>query len=152
LWWLVAGFGFAQLLCALLGAIGDRDALVDQLLSDMARRDAEFALTRSTAQLFLYAGLLIAVVIGVVVCTVVLVVAYQMRRGRGWARTILTVLGSFLVVLAVPSVFGLGTATGAVAVLAGGLAILGGVAAAGAIVLMHRRESNSYFLPGPPVR
>lgn len=152
LWWAVAGFGLAQLLCALLGAVGDRDALVDQLLSDMARRDPEFTLGRSTAQLFLYAGLVIAVLIGVVLCTVVLVVAYQMRRGRGWARSILTVLGSFLVILAVPSVFGLGTATGALAVVAGGFAILGGVAAAGAIVLMHRKESNSYFLQGPPVR
>jgi hypothetical protein len=152
LWWAVAGFGLAQLVCAMLGALGDRDAIVDQLLTDMARRDPDVALSRNTAELFVFAGLVLAVVIGVVLAAFVLLVAHQMRRGRMWARTVLTGLGSVLVVLAVPAVFGLGVATGAVAIVTGALGILGAVAAAGAIVLMHRKDSNSYFLPPPRVR
>jgi hypothetical protein len=152
LWWVAAAFGLAQLVCAMISALGERDEIIDQLLADMARRDPELVLSRATAELFVFAGLVIAVVIGIVLAAVVLLIAYQMRRGRPWARTVLTMLGSILVVFAVPALFGLGTATGAVGMLTGALAILGGVAAAGAIFLMHRKDSNTYFLSGPRVR
>ena len=150
LWWAVAGFGIAHLVCALADAYGQRDQFVDQLAADLAGRDPEMALSRETTELLLYASFGIAVVLGLIVAALVLVIAYQMRRGRAWARTVLTILGVFLVMLAVPALFGLGVATGLPAVLSGALAILEGVAAAGAIVLMHRRDSNAYFLGRPP--
>lgn len=151
LWWVAAGFGLAQLICAMIGALGDRDRIIDQLLADMARRDPEVVLSRTTAELFIFAGLVLAVVIGIVLAAIVLLIAYQMRKGRQWARTVLTMFGSILVVFAVPALLGLGTASGAFGMLTGALAILGGVAAAGAIFLMHRKDSNAYFFPGPRV-
>lgn len=73
-----------------------------------------------------------------------------MSRGKNWARMLLTFCGVFMLVSAIPVIFGLGGDGGAATLLFGGAEILQAVAAVGAIVMMHRKESNPYFLRFPP--
>lgn len=152
LWWAVVGLSLAQVLVSLGGVLADRDAYIDQLAHDLSARDPNLAATRSTIELVLYGGIAIGVAIGVALAALTVLVAVQMRRGKTWARTVLTMAGTFLVFLAVPALLGLGDTTGIASMISGGLAILAAVAAAGAIVLMHRRASNEFFVTRPPIR
>ena len=152
LWWAVVGLSLAQVLVAIGGVLLDRDAYVDQLAHDLSARDPNLAATRPTIELVLYGGIAVGVALGVGLAALTLLLATQMRRGKAWARTVLTMAGTFLVLLAVPSLFGIGDAVGVASIVSGGLAILAAVAAAGAIVLMHRRASNEFFVTRPPIR
>jgi len=152
LWWAVVALSLAQVLVALAGVLLDRDAYIDQLARDLSARDPSLTATRSTIELVLYGGIAVGVAIGVALGALTLLMAVQMRRGKAWARTVLTMAGTFLVLLAVPSLFGLGETTGAASMISGGLAILAAVAAVGAIVMMHRRASNEFFVTRPPIR
>ena len=68
-----------------------------------------------------------------------------MRHGRLWARMVLTMIGTITVVVALPQLFALGVDGGALSSVSGVAAVLQGVLSAGAIYLMHRKESNEYF-------
>ncbi len=68
-----------------------------------------------------------------------------MRKGKNWARMLLTMAGVFTVFSALPTGSAPGRASGTAALLMGGRGNLQAVAAIGAIVLMHRKESNAYF-------
>jgi hypothetical protein len=50
----------------------------------------------------------------------------------------------------VPVLFGIGSDGSGTALALGGVQILQAVVAVGAVVLMHRKDSNSYFLRLPP--
>ena len=69
----------------------------------------------------------------------------RMRAGKLWARMLLTVIGSFIVFTTILDLFAIASSAGAMDVVMSVLSIGQGVLAAGAIYLMHRRESNEYF-------
>ena len=72
-----------------------------------------------------------------------------MSRGKNWARMLLTFCGVFMLVSAIPVIFGLGGDGGAATLLFGGAEILQAVAAVGAIVMMHRKSPIRTFFVSP---
>jgi hypothetical protein len=146
LWWGIAGFGIVNLMATIVTAIGQRGTYAQQLLDDMRARDPKVALKLSDVELLVTAGFLGSAFVGLAVAGLVLLVAHKMRKGRFWARTLLTAIGAILVIVAVPTLFGLGDAHGPMAVVMGGAAIVQAVLAGGAIVLTHRPDANDYFV------
>ncbi|MCL2536469.1 MAG: hypothetical protein FWE39_20090 [Nocardiaceae bacterium] len=153
LWFVVAALGVVYLVAALLFVYSDRTSFVDQLMDEFAKQP-DMTVTRSQAEQLLVVGLVITgVFLTVVLGGLTALFAFKMRKGKNWARMLLTMAGAFTVLSAIPTVFGAGAATGTAALVMGGAGILQAVVAVGAIVLMHRKESNEYFLnlpPGPP--
>ncbi|MFC4605155.1 hypothetical protein [Rhodococcus kronopolitis] len=144
----VAGLAVVNLIATLAVAIGDRASFADQLVRDIRAQDEAVEITRSTAEGLLLIGFGLTAVLGLVLIGVYLLFAFKMRAGRNWARMVVTMIAVMMVFVAIPTVFGLGAAGGAAAVVAGGAGILQAVLAVGAVILMHRADSNRYFLPG----
>lgn len=142
----VAALGVVNMIASLLSVYSDRDTYVDQLLADVAAQDASIHIGRDTAQSLLVVGLGVTALIGLGVTALYLLFVFKMRAGRNWARMLVTIIGVMTVFFAIPTVFGL-VGSGGAALVAGGAGILQAVASVGAIVLMHRAESNRYFLP-----
>ncbi|WP_242676761.1 hypothetical protein [Rhodococcus sp. ABRD24] len=146
LWFVVAALGIVYLVSALAFVYGDRTAFVDQLMDEVAKQP-DVDLSRSQAEQLLVVGLVITgIFLSVVLTGLLALFDFKMRKGKNWARMLLTMVGVFTVFSAIPTVFGIGAATGPAALVMGGAGILQAVAAIGAIVLMHRKESNEYFL------
>lgn len=152
LWFVVAALGIVYLVAALAFAYGDRDAFVDQVVDELAKQSDTVLARADVEQLFVFAIIATGVFLSVVLTGLLTLFAFKMRRGRNWARMLLTMIGVFTVFSAIPTIFGIGAGTGPAALMMGGAGILQAVAAIGAIVLMHRKESNEYFLNLPPAR
>ncbi|MCZ4274874.1 hypothetical protein [Rhodococcoides yunnanense] len=146
LWWGVAGLGVMSLVLTLLAVSGARSVFAQQLIDDVRAQDASLSLTLETAEGYLIGALVVMFILGVGFAALFVYWVEKMRHGRMWARTVLTMIGTVTVVMALPQLFAFGVDGGAVSVLAGVAAILQGVLAAGAIYLMHRKESNKYFV------
>nr|WP_240931057.1 hypothetical protein [Rhodococcus sp. B10] len=146
LWWGVALLGTINLLATLVVVYGERSVFAQQLVDDIKAQDASIPLTLDTAENYLIAALVVMVLIAAGFAALFLYWVNKMRTGRMWARMVLTMIGTATVVLTVPQLFGFGANDGAMAIVLGVAGILQGVLAAGAIYLMHRRESNEYFL------
>ncbi|WFR73760.1 hypothetical protein P9209_09455 [Prescottella defluvii] len=152
LWFVVAALGVVYLVAALLFVYSDRTSFVDQLMDEFAKQP-DVTVTRSQAEQLLVFGLVsTGVILTLVLGGLTVLFDFKMRKGKNWARMILTMAGAFTVLSAIPTVFGAGAATGTAALVMGGAGILQAVVAVGAIVLMHRKESNEYFLNLPAVR
>ena len=147
LWWGVAACGLVNLLASLWAVLGDRDKYASQLREDMLARDPKAGLSEGTVNILFVGSLGVAVVLGILIAAVVLLIAHLMRKGRNWARQVLTFIGLLLVFFAVPPLLGLGADNGTVGWIAGAAGIVQAVLAAGSIFLMHRKSSNGYFLP-----
>lgn len=147
----VAVLGVVNMIASLLAVHADRATYVDQLLLDVAAQDAGMQIGRDTAETLMVVGLGLTALIGLGVTALYLLFVHKMRAGRNWARMLVTMIGVMMVFVAVPTLFGLGAGGGAVMV-AGGASILQAVLSVGAIVLMHRGDSNRYFMPGLPPR
>lgn len=151
LWFVVAALGVVYLVAALLFVNSDRVSFVDQLMDEFAKQQIDPLPTRAEVDQLLTLGLIgTGVLLTLVLGGLTVLFAFKMRKGRNWARMLLTMAGVFTVFSALPTVFGAGPGGGAAALLMGGAGILQAVAAIGAIVLMHRKESNAYFLNRPP--
>lgn len=153
LWWVVAALGLLQLFVVLPVIWGDKDTYIDELMNDPSVAELEGEFTRETAETILLVGFGVTVVLALILTAVFVLFVHFMRKGRNWARHVLTFVGVFLAVQAIPVLFGIGTGDGGLGmVLYGGVQILQAVTIVGAIVLMHRRESSNYFLkvPLPP--
>lgn len=151
LWWVVAALGLLQLFVAIPVIWADKDSFIDQLMDDPRVAEMEGEFTRDTAETLLMAGFGVVVVVALLFTAVFVLFVHFMRRGKNWARMVLTLLGVILAVQAVPVLFGLGAGDGGLGIIVmGGVQILQAVAIVGAIFLMHRKESNSYFLKLPP--
>lgn len=144
----VAGLGVVNLFATLATALGDRANFADQLVRDVRAQDETVEITRSTAEGLLLIGFGLTAVLGLILTGVYLLFVFKMRAGRNWARMLVTMIGVMTVFVAIPTVFGLGAVGGAAAVVAGGAGILQAVLSVGAVVLMHRADSNRYFMPG----
>lgn len=146
LWMGVVGLGLISMVLGLWVLFSDRDAFLDQLLADMQAADQSVALTAETADGVLVTALVLSLLLGVLIAGLVLLVVKKMREGKLWARTVLTAVGVIVVVTTLPTLFGLGSLGGGIVVVTSVLGILQAVLAAGAVYLMHRRESLEYFL------
>ncbi|NLE79372.1 MAG: hypothetical protein GX610_07255 [Rhodococcus sp.] len=150
LWWVVAALGLLQFFVSIPAIWGERDTFIDQLMNDPSIAELEGDFTRETAETVLMASFGVAAVLALIVTGVFVLFVHFMRKGKNWARFVLTFLGIILVFSTLPVLFGFGAGEGAAAVLLGGVQILQAVIIVGAIVLMHRRESSNYFLKVPP--
>lgn len=92
------------------------------------------------------AGLVYAIsgVFVVVIASVVFTFLLLMRQGYRWARTLLSGGGAATVVYAVTNVFGVERPTAA-AVAYAVTAIVGSVAIAGGLYLLHRKDAHEFF-------
>ncbi|TXG92899.1 hypothetical protein DW322_19515 [Rhodococcus rhodnii] len=153
MWWLVAALGILQGFAALAIVSGDRSSFVDTMLADPALAEAGVDVDRARMESLFGVGMGIVGLVIVAVTALFLVFVRSMARDRNWARMVLTMLGVLMVFTSIPVLFGLGGGAlpgGAdgMGLAMGAVQILQAVAAVGAIVLMHRKESNLYFLPG----
>lgn len=146
LWWGVALLGMINLVVTLFVVYGDKSVFAQQLVDDVEAQDASIALSVESAEGYLTAALVVMVLIGAGFGALFVFWVNKMRMGRMWARMLLTMIGTVTVVLSIPQLFGFGSNDGATAIVLGVVGILQGVLAAGAIYLMHRKESNEYFL------
>ncbi|RVW01171.1 hypothetical protein [Rhodococcus xishaensis] len=152
LWLVVAALGVVQLVAALLFIYNDRASFIDQLVDDVASQSGQ-DLTRAQAEQLMAIGLVgTGILLTVVLGGLTVLFAFKMRRGRNWARMLLTMAGAFVLFSALQTIVGAGPASGTAALVMGGAGILQAVMAVGAIVLMYRQGSNEYFGKLPPSR
>ncbi len=146
LWIVVIGLGVASMLVGLWSIWSDRGVFVDALMTDLTAQDPSLALPPETADTVLTVAMGFALAFAAAIAALVWLAVRKMRAGKLWARAVLTGIGVVVVVTTLPSLFGLGGVSGTVAVVTTILGILQAVAAAGAVYLMHRRESTEYFV------
>ncbi|WP_433198650.1 hypothetical protein ACQP1G_04520 [Nocardia sp. CA-107356] len=144
LWWGVIGFGVVQLGGSIAAAVRQRGEFAQKMYDQVHASDPNF--TMASAELMVSLAFVVGVVIGLALAALVLLFVHQMVRGKLWARTLLTAIGVWLVLVAIGTLFALESVTGAASLVAGGAAIVQGVLAAGAVYLGHRPDSTAYFL------
>jgi Mn2+/Fe2+ NRAMP family transporter len=143
----VAALGVVNLLASLAAVYGDRATYVDQLTRDLRAQDPTLDVSASTVEALVLVGLGLSALVGLGITGLYLLFVFKMRSGRNWARMLVTMAGVLTVFVAVPTLFGLGAGGGAAVMISGGAGILQAVLSVGAVVLMHRADSNRYFLP-----
>lgn len=146
LWLGVIALGVVSMLIGLYTVFVDRDAFLEGFLADLEAQDPSLVLPPDTADDVVLTALVLAALFALGFAALILLVVRKMRAGKLWARSVLTVIGVVITVTTVPTLFGLGSVAEATAVVTSVLGILQAVAAAGAVYLMHRRESTEYFL------
>ena len=149
LWCGVLILGIVSTVTSLAVMWRDRQAFVDQLMDQMPEMSGSEAMTRDDWLALIPFGLGAAAVGSFVILGLLYLVVRQMRRGKNWARMLLTLVGVFMTLSTVPTLFGVGAGAGVEGWVLGIVGILQAVLTVGAIVLMHRRESNLYFLRIP---
>ncbi len=92
---------------------------------------------------------ILTVVFGLAIVGLLYLAVRKMCKGKNWARMALTMIGVFMTLSTLPTVFGVGVGGGGSGLALGVISIVQAVLTVGAIVLMHRRESNAYFLRLP---
>lgn len=148
LWAAIVLLGVVTAVLMTVMLIQDSDTLAQEWLRQMAQLDPEANPDEQQANLMANIAIGIAGLVMVGFAGLVQLFAVLMRRGRNWARVILTGLAAALVVIAIPTLFSAGATPNTLAFAASAIGIVHGVLAAGALVLMHRAESNAYFRPG----
>ncbi|WP_433524608.1 hypothetical protein ACQPZ2_05630 [Nocardia pseudovaccinii] len=143
LWWGVIGFGILQMLGSVVAAFQQRKDFAQKMFDQVHVGDPNF--TMANAELMVSLAFVVAVVIGLALAAFALLFVHQFVRGKLWARTLLTAVGVWLVLVAVGTLFALEAVTGAASLVAGAAAIVQGVLAAGAVYLSHRPDSTAYF-------
>ncbi|WP_306363063.1 hypothetical protein [Nocardia sp. CC227C] len=146
LWWAALAVGVVQVIATVLTQFGQRRELAEEFF-DQVRADQPTA-TLAQVELMVMVVLVIMAVLWLALLGAGAAVVYQLGRGKSWARTVLMVLGVFLVVGGLGALFGPGTG-GIAGLVAGGASIVQAVLAAGAVFLCYRAESDAYFRPGP---
>lgn len=144
LWWGVLGFGVVQLIASVIAALERRRGFAEEVFEQARAKDPQ--VTMASAELMVSLVYVFVVLIGLGVAALGLVIVHQFGRGKLWARTILTVLGVWVVVIGVGALLAIDAVTGTASLVAGGASIVQAVLAAGAIYLSHRPESTAYFL------
>ncbi|MEE2059386.1 hypothetical protein [Rhodococcus artemisiae] len=124
-----------------------RTDLVD-MMTEMTADTGTQELSRSDLDAAIPLVVILTVVFGLAIVGLLYLVVRKMCKGRNWARMALTLIGVFMTLSTLPTVFGVGVGGGSGLAL-GVISIVQAVLTVGAIVLMHRRESNAYFLRLP---
>ncbi|MCX4098775.1 hypothetical protein [Nocardia sp. alder85J] len=142
LWWGVAAFGVLRLAADAVDRFTHRHDLARQMYDQMRAQQPQTSL--ASVELVVLLLEVVIVVFGLGLAVGVVAIAYQLRRGRLWARTLLEAAAAVLILGAVGTLFGLST-DGLAALLAGAATILQAVLAAGAVFLCRRGESEAFF-------
>ncbi|MCQ4121945.1 hypothetical protein [Rhodococcus tibetensis] len=148
--WVVAVLGVIQAVAAMALVVGEKSTFVDELMTNPKVKSGEVAMTRENVEMLFYVGIAVTGVLILLLTGLFVLFVHFMRKGRNWARTLLTVVSVTMVVWTVPVLFGIGSDGSSIALAIGGVQILQAVVAVGAVVLMHRKDSNSYFSKLPP--
>ncbi|MBF6203370.1 hypothetical protein IU483_04505 [Streptomyces gardneri] len=146
LWWGVIGFGVVQLIASIVAALDRRRTFAEEVVEQARVQDPQ--VTLASAELMVSLVYVFVVLLGLGVAALASVIVYQFGRGKLWARTVLTVLGAWVVVIGVGALLAIEAVTGTASLVAGGASIVQAVLAAGAIYLSHRPESTTYFQLG----
>jgi hypothetical protein len=146
LWWGVIGFGVVQLIASIVAALDRRRTFAEEVFEQARVQDPQ--VTLASAELMVSLVYVFVVLLGLGVAALASVIVYQFGRGKPWARTVLTVLGAWVVVIGVGALLAIEAVTGTASLVAGGASIVQAVLAAGAIYLSHRPESTTYFQLG----
>ncbi|MEE2033589.1 hypothetical protein [Rhodococcus chondri] len=148
LWCGVLVLAVVNLVASVIGMWSGREALVD-LMVEMSSEPALEGVTREQLDSAVPAVIGLTAVGGLAIVGVLYLVVRQLRRAKNWARMALTMIGVFMTLSTLPTVFGVGVGGGTGGWALGIIGIVQAVLTVGAIVLMHRRESNLYFLRMP---
>lgn len=146
LWWGVALIGALSALFSVWTLFGAREEFAQSLLDDLAAQDAAADMTVESTQSMVTVMLVVTVFVVLGFGALFLFWVKRMRAGKMWARMLLTIIGSFTVFTMILELFAIASSAGAMNIVMSVLGIGQGVLAAGAIYLMHRRESNEYFV------
>ncbi|MER7452150.1 hypothetical protein ABTW96_17885 [Nocardia beijingensis] len=146
LWWGVVGFGVVQLIASIVAALDQRRSFAEEVFEQARTQDPQ--VTMASAELMVSLVYVVVVLIGLGLSALALVIVHQFGRGKPWARTVLTVLGAWSVVIGVGALLAIDAVTGTASLVAGGASIVQAVLAAGAIYLSHRPDATAYFQPG----
>lgn len=144
LWWGIAGVGIVQVIASAILGLQQKATLAEQMRADLEQAGQPAGET--TAEFMVTIALALAVLVGFAVAGLGLLFAHHLGKGKLWARTLLTVAGVWLVLMALGTLFALDTVSGGAALVAGGATLVQGVLAAGAIFLAYRPDSTAYFL------
>lgn len=148
LWCGVLVLAAVSLVLSLVDVWGQRAVLLD-LFVEMSDDPAMEGITEADLEGVLPVVLGFTAVLGLAVLGLLYFFARRMRSGKNWARMVLTLIGVFMTLTTLPTVFGLGAEQGVLGMAGSIVSILQAVATVGAIVLLHRRDSNLYFLRLP---
>ncbi|NKY56586.1 hypothetical protein [Nocardia flavorosea] len=148
LWWGVIGLGLVQLFVSLADTLLNRERFTAEFQERMQTADQQFA--PATIDLFVTMGAVLGVVFGALIAALGIVVVHQLGKGKMWARTLLTFVGIWLVIMGVAALFSIGAVESAGQVLSGAVSILQAVLAGGAIYLCQRPEAVKWFMPPGP--
>ncbi|QII05115.1 hypothetical protein BH93_06730 [Rhodococcoides fascians A25f] len=146
LWWGVALIGALSALYSVWTLFGAREEFAQSLLDELAAQDAAADMTVESTQSMVTVMLVVTIFVVIGFGALFLFWVKRMRAGKMWARMLLTVIGSFIVFTTILDLFAMASTAGAMNIVMGVIGIGQGVLAAGAIYLMHRRESNEYFV------
>ncbi|MDV6263523.1 hypothetical protein [Rhodococcoides yunnanense] len=146
LWWGVALIGALSALYSVWTLFGAREEFAQSLLDELAAQNAAADMTVESTQSMVTVMLVVTIFVVLGFGALFLFWVKRMRAGKMWARMLLTVIGSFIVFTTILDLFAMASTAGAMNIVMGVLSIGQGVVAAGAIYLMHRRESNEYFV------
>jgi magnesium-transporting ATPase (P-type) len=146
LWWGVALIGAISALYSVWTLFGARAEFAQSLLDDLAAQGAAADMTVESTQSMVTVMLVVTLFVVAGFGALFLFWVKRMRAGKMWARMLLTIIGSITVFTTILDLFAIASSTGAMNIVMSVLSIGQGVLAAGAILLMHRKESNEYFL------
>lgn len=148
IWWGVIGLGLVQLFISLTDTLLNRERFSAEFRERMQAADQQFA--PATIDLLVTVGAVLGVVFGALIAALGIAVVHQLGKGKLWARTLLTFVGIWLVIMGVAALFSIGVVENAGQVLSGAVSILQAVLAGGAIYLCQRPESAKWFMPPGP--
>ncbi|MEU6564206.1 hypothetical protein [Nocardia nova] len=143
LWWAVIALGIVRLALGAVDGFGKRHETAKNFYDQLRPEQGEFSLSQMEFAVSIIEVLIVTY--GLAVAVGAVAVVHQLGLGRLWARAIAEVATVVLVLGAIGSLFGLGSATGVTAMLVGAAVILQAVMACGAVFLCRRSESNAYF-------
>lgn len=143
LWWGVIGLSVIQLFVSLADTLLNRERFVAEFREQMQSADQQFA--PATIDLFVTVGALLGMVFGAGLAALGVVVVHQLGKGKVWARTLLTVVGIWMMIMGFAALFSIGVMENAGQMLSGAVSILQAVLAGGAIYLCRRPEAVQWF-------
>jgi drug/metabolite transporter (DMT)-like permease len=148
LWWGVIGLGVVGLFVSLVDTLLNRQRFGAEFQERMQAADTNLA--PATVDLLVTMGAVLGAVFGSVIAALGVLVVHQLGKGKVWARTLLTFVGIWLVIMGVASLFSIGAVEDTGPLVSGAASIVQAVMAAGAIYLCQRPESVQWFTPRPP--
>ncbi|MEU1983551.1 hypothetical protein [Nocardia sp. NPDC019395] len=148
LWWGVIGLSIVRLFVSLADTLLNRQRFSTEFQERM--QTAGTKLAPATVDLLVTLGAVLGAVFGSVIAALGVLVVHQLGKGKLWARTLLTFIGIWLVIMGVASLFSIGAVADIWPLVSGAASIVQAVLAAGAIYLCQRPESAQWFVPRRP--